>query len=468
MKTSSRLAISKLHHEHLKHHLFPGDGLEAAAILLCSKSSASRLLVKHVRLVPYELCKERLPDRINWPGTAIEEAIDVAESENLSIILIHSHPGGMFDFSSHDDESDHQVIPCIYQAVSKSGIMHGSAIMIEDGAIRARIYKNNMSIEPVKFVTCASDDISLWSPSVLGTVQKRPMTFTSEMQQDLNNLTACIAGVSGTGSIVAEQLARMGIGKLILIDFDKTEFKNLNRILNSTIEDAKSGRLKTEMLASKILQYRDDIEIQCINSSIGCREAIMETGDADVIFCCVDSLDGRQICDRISSAFLQPLLDVGVTIPTRRTNKGEPAIADVLGRIDYVYPGSSTLLDRGVYSPEGLRKEYLKLVAPKDYDTQVAEGYIKGLVEEAPSVITLNMRAASSCVMEFIARCYPFRHEQNDKFNRLFFSIAESEEEYDRHTTSNISQDELLARGLEEPLLGMPCFHSEKVKGEAA
>ena len=126
------------------------------------------------------------------------------------------------------------------------------------------------------------------------------------------------------------------------------------------------------------------------------------------------------------------------------------------------------MLDRGVYSPEGLRKEYLKLVAPKDYDTQVAEGYIKGLVEEAPSVITLNMRAASSCVMEFIARCYPFRHEQNDKFNRLFFSIAESEEEYDRHTTSNISQDELLARGLEEPLLGMPCFHSEKIKGEAA
>lgn len=467
MKISYRLAISNLHHEHLKHHLFPSDGLETAAILLCSKSSASRLLVKHVMLVPYKLCKERLPDRINWPGTAIEEAIDVAEPEHLSIILIHSHPGGMFDFSSHDDESDHQVIPCIYQAVSKPDIMHGSAIMTADGAIRARIYKNDMSIEPVKFVTCASDDISLWSPSVLKAVQKRPMAFTSEMQQDLNNLTACIVGASGTGSIVAEQLARMGIGKLILIDFDKTEFKNLNRILNSTIEDAKVGRLKTEMLASKILQYRDDIEIQCINSSIGCREAIKASGDADVIFCCVDSLEGRQICDRISSAFLQPLLDVGVTIPTR-TSKGEPAIADVLGRIDYVYPGSTTLLDRGVYSPEGLRKEYLRLVDPKDFDIQVAEGYIKGMVEEAPSVITLNMRAASSCVMEFIARRYPFRHELNDKFNRLFFSIAESEEEYESHTTSNISQNELLARGLKEPLLGMPCFHSQKVEGEAA
>ena len=61
MKTSSRLAISKLHHEHLKHHLFPGDGLEAAAILLCSKSSASRLLVKHVRLVPVSYTHLTLP-----------------------------------------------------------------------------------------------------------------------------------------------------------------------------------------------------------------------------------------------------------------------------------------------------------------------------------------------------------------------------------------------------------------------
>lgn len=36
--------------------------------------------------------------------------------------------------------------------------------------------------------------------------------------------------------------------------------------------------ITSEMLASKILQYRDDIEVQCINSSIGCREAIMEAG----------------------------------------------------------------------------------------------------------------------------------------------------------------------------------------------
>jgi hypothetical protein len=208
----------------------------------------------------------------------------------------------------------------------------------------------------------------------------------------------------------------MGIGRLILIDFDKVEFKNLNRIINSTLEDANAGRYKTTMFASRVALYRDDIDIHCIESSVSCREAIEAAGDADILFCCVDSFEGRQICDRVATAFLQPLFDVAVTIPTRKIENNGVAIADACGRIDYVSPGGSTLFDRGVYSPEALRNEYLRSVAPEDHGEQVAVGYLKGVIDEAPSVITLNMRAASACVMEFIARCYPFRHESNVLF----------------------------------------------------
>ena len=60
------------------------------------------------------------------------------------------------------------------------------------------------------------------------------MAFTSGMTEWLGRLSVCVIGVSGTGSIVAEQLARLGFGEIILIDFDKIEERNLNRILNST------------------------------------------------------------------------------------------------------------------------------------------------------------------------------------------------------------------------------------------
>ena len=457
-----RLVISAQHHTQLFDQLFPDDGLEAAAILLCAKSSDHRLLVKELMLVPHDTCKVRLPNRITWPGTSIEEAIDKAEPENLSIILIHSHPGGMFDFSSHDNDSDLRTIPSLFEGISLPTALHGSAIMTPDGAIRARIYQKDLSFENVESVICSSEDIAIWRASKTGSLEKRPMTFSSAMSDDLRYLTACIVGVSGTGSIVAEQLARMGIGRLILIDFDKVELKNLNRILNSTLKDAIEGRFKTEIFASRSALYRDDIDVHCIESSINCREAIDAAGDADLLFCCVDSFEGRQICDRVASAFLQPLFDVAVTIPTRKTLNEGIAIADVCGRLDYVFPGGSTLFDRGVYSPESLRNEYLRAVAPGDHDEQVEAGYLKGVIEEAPSVITLNMRAASACVMEFVARCYPFRHESNYQFSRTTFSLATGEEEYMSEDEFTSAKNPHLGRGLLEPLLGMPCFSIEK------
>ena len=462
MNKPYRLAISTQHHTQLVDHLFPGDGLEAAAILLCAKSSDCRLLVKEFVPVSHDKCKVRLPDRITWPGSSIEEAIDKAEPEELSIILIHSHPGGMFDFSRYDDDSDLCVIPSLFEGMSSPMATHGSAIMTPDGAIRVRIYQRNLDFTNVKSVICSSEDIAIWRASGLGTLEKRPMAFSSAVREDLQHLTVCIVGVSGTGSIVAEQLARMGIGRLILIDFDKIEFKNLNRIINSTLEDAEAGKNKTKIFAASAKRYRDDMEVYCIESSISCREAIEAAGDADMLFCCVDSFEGRQICDRMASVFLQPLFDVAVTIPTRKTENNGVAIADACGRLDYVYPGGSTLFDRGVYSPEALRKEYLQSVAPEDHDEQVAAGYLKGVIEEAPSVITLNMRASSACVTEFIARCYPFRHESNAQFSRTTFSLATGEEEYENECELNRSENPYIGRGLQEPLLGMPCFTFKK------
>lgn len=45
-------------------------------------------------------------------------------------------------------------------------------------------------------------------------------------------------GNSGTGSIVVEQLGRLGVGEFVFVDPDAIEAKNLNRILNATSEDA--------------------------------------------------------------------------------------------------------------------------------------------------------------------------------------------------------------------------------------
>nr|WP_307728102.1 ThiF family adenylyltransferase [Massilia terrae] len=351
-------------------------------------------------------------------------------------------------------------MPAVFAGRSKRHIgesCHGSAIMVEHGAIRARLYDVNHRFSPVDLVAVYGDDLHyFWNPDRYPPLAvRRPLAFSDAMRTELSRLSACVVGVSGTGSIVAEQLARIGFGNIMLVDFDRIELKNLNRILNSSIADAEARRLKVEVIAEAILRYRCDVRVTSIPSGIGCADAIKAAAGADVLFSCVDSDGGRQICDLMSSAFLQPLFDVGVTIPVQTTGAG-PSILDVVGRVDYVWPGGSTLGDRKVFTPASLAAEYLARADVASHSARVKEGYMPGSLEEAPSVISLNMRAASACVMEFIARAYPFRHDPNVQRARTVFSLAACEEEYSSEDGFSKTANDGLARGFKRPLLGLP------------
>ena len=282
------------------------------------------------------------------------------------------------------------------------------------------------------------------------------MAFSRAMTDALSGLHAAVIGVSGTGSIVAEQLARMGVGSLTLIDFDHIEYKNLNRILNSTVANAQRRDLKVHAIAEAVHAYAPKTSIIPIASTIVSRQAVLASAESDVLFCCVDSEEGRHVCDLISQAFILPLIDIGVSIPTRSDSKGEVHVSDVLARLDYVQPSGASLLDREVYTPDGLRAEYLARVAPDTLASEIKEGYVKGVNVEAPPVIALNMRAASGAVMEFIARMFPFRHEGNACFARTLFRLAEGEEEQFSEKEFDLTDSAVFARGSEAPLLLMP------------
>lgn len=453
MNTGSCLVITEDIHLSLQKHLFPGDNMEAAAILLCNRYEGKRLklLAKELIAIPYEDCKSRTSNSISWPGSYLEKAIDIADSTSMSIILVHSHPGGFLEFSDIDDDSDEQTMSSLFQGVST---IHGSAIMVSTGEMRARLYRDGKNCEPVELITVAGDDIYYWWGESTEP-QQTPMAFTSGMTDIFKRLTVAVIGVSGTGSIVAEQISRLGFGNILLIDNDHLEKKNLNRILNSTFEDATLGVSKVEMFAKAIQRIRGEDIAQPIHSSIYSRNAILTAANADVIFCCVDTYQARMIADLIASTFLIPLFDVGVSIPTHIDQTQGPKITDVTGRIDYVKPGGSTLADRGIYTPEHLYQEALRQSRPQDYEDQLAHGYIVGLLEEAPSVITLNMRAASACVSEFIARCFPFREYPNSRFAQTRFSLAGAEEDYFEEK-GKMALNLQLAEGSKEPLLGIP------------
>lgn len=463
MTPATTLALGGALHDQVRKHLFPGDGLEAAGILLCARTPPprDRLIARRFIPIPHETCSLRHPDAVCWPGLYLESAIDEGEQDDLVIILIHAHPGGLFAFSDLDDDSDGNTIPALLQAY---GARHGTAIMTPSGAIRARLYDASGLPSPVDLVTVAGDDLHFWwhDQTCLAGPNPRPIAFTGSMTTELGRLHAIIIGVSGTGSIQAEQAARLGFGRVTLIDFDSVEPKNLNRILNSITADAEAGRLKVEMFADAITRYRGVGVADPIGIAINTREAVLAASQGDVLFCCVDTLEARYYADLIAAAFLMPLFDTGVVIPIRRTGH-QVAIADAVGRIDYVQPGGATLGDRGVYSAETLRAEYLRKVAPDAHAQEIEAGYLKGIVEEAPAVISLNMRAASACMNEFILRAFPFRLDPNRNFARTRFSLAGGDEDTFSEDDFEVSPNRILGRGATEPLLGLPALGVRKV-----
>ena len=275
------------------------------------------------------------------------------------------------------------------------------------------------------------------------------------MTEQNKQLSVLVIGASGTGSPTIEQLLRLGFGRVVGVEPDITKLKNLNRILNASIADAACAAPKIEVMARAAEAHRGPGVFVPLRRSILGREAVIVGSDCDVIVCCVDTHEARYVADLMGAYFLMPVLDMGVVVPTRKTAEG-PVIADVFGRVDYVYPGGSTLADRGVYTPETLEAEYLRLNAPTVHQEHVNAGYIKGFIEEAPSVISLNMRASATAVNELLARLYPFQHERNNRFARTTFSLAAGEEEITAGAHFEARSEVELAGGSHEPLLDLP------------
>ncbi len=80
-----------------------------------------------------------------------------------------------------------------------------------------------------------------------------------ELQNKILSSTIAICGLGGLGSNVATMLARVGVGKLILIDFDKVDITNLHR---QQYKASQIGMYKTEALACNLKEIAPYIETE--------------------------------------------------------------------------------------------------------------------------------------------------------------------------------------------------------------
>lgn len=410
-----KLRLTESAHAALAAHLLPGDGLEAVAVGVCGRRRGDHhhcLTVRNIVPIPYDECKVRAPDRVTWSTKRLVPLLETAARHDLAILKIHSHPGGFADFSSIDDESDKDLFESVF-VWTDSVFPHASAVMLPGGRMFGRAILPDGSFQPLDSIMVPGDDLQFWVPPRGGALpsfaQRHAQLFGSGTTQRLKELSAAVVGCSGTGSPVIEQLARLGVGRLVLVDPDCVEERNLNRILNATREDAYLKRPKVEVMARAIAAMGLATELDIIAENLATPRAVKAVAECDVVFGCMDGVEGRHLLNRIAAYYVLPYFDIGVKLEA----DGNGGVKEACGAVHYVRPDGSTLQDRKVYTAEQLKAAGLQRTDPEAYRDQVKAGYIRGVAEDRPAVISVNMQMASTAVNEFLARLHPYRYDDN-------------------------------------------------------
>lgn len=100
----------------------------------------------------------------------------------------------------------------------------------------------------------------------------------AELQKKLSSVSVAVCGLGGLGSNIAVSLARAGIGRLHIIDFDKVDVSNINRqqyFINQT------GEYKTDAMYDNLLKIMpySSIEKTCIKLDENNMCGVLESDD---------------------------------------------------------------------------------------------------------------------------------------------------------------------------------------------
>jgi hypothetical protein len=423
---TTTVTMTAAHRKELLAHLFPGDGCEAVAILLCSRRAGERvhrLLVRKIVPVPYSACPIRRPDLVQWSTDLLPPLLEEANREGWSVVKIHGHANAYRAFSVVDDTSDKELFLSI-AGWFDADVPHGSVVLLEDGHLFGRTVSPDGVFDPMERIMVVGNDVQIDFDNDGGAFPLEAFTdrharaFGAATTRLLRRLTVAVVGVSGTGSPLVEMLFRLGVGRLLLVEPDVVSAENLNRILHATTADI--GRLKVEVVGDAIDRAGLATEIVRIPKYVSERGVVETIAEADFVFGTMDGAEGRNVLNRLATCYLLPYIDVGVKLMA----DGDGSIDEVSTASHYLQPGLSSLSTRGVFSSDDVFADSMRRTNPDEYARRRKERYIVGVDETRPAVISVNVFAASVAVNDFLARLNDYRTEGNAPYAELRASLS--------------------------------------------
>lgn len=392
--------------DHLLRHYRLGADQEELCFALwrpsAGRSRFSGLLLESI--LPGE-GDRNLHENASFNAAYFARVIARALEAEAGIAFLHGHPGPGWQGMSPDDVmAEQRMAPRVFGA---TGLPLLGMTVGTDGAWSARFW-NRVDRSTYLRQWCGSvrtvgeamratfNAASAPPPAFRQELARTVSAWGEEKQRDLARLRIGIVGVGSVGALVSEALARQGVEDILLIDFDRVERHNLDRLVHATARDI--GRLKVDVAADRLRENgtAKNLSVEALPLSVVDEAGYRAALDCDVLFSCVDRPWPRAVLNLIANAHLIPVIDGGLLVT--RTPKGH--LRGAHWRAHVAAPGRPCLECLGQFDPADVSLERTGLLDQPSYVEGLPADHFARRNE---NVFAFSMNAAGLQMLQFLS-----------------------------------------------------------------
>lgn len=365
----------------MMHEAVTASPLETCGIFFTHPGVGGRILASAGETAPDAAYRVRTVEAAELTAEYVFDVVQRARRNKTGIVFAHSHPrhDQGLGFSRADNKGE--AVLDKYLSERLPDRIHVALLVGRQGMSARRLATGEMiGIEEIgPRVRFAFPDAEVGPGAYIEIYDRQVRAFSLAGQRILSRLRAAIVGLGGTGSIIALELAYLGVRNFLLIDPQTLDATNRNRVVGSRAGD--DGKAKVEIAKRQILEINPAAVVETDDTETGVLDATcgQKLRTVDFIFACTDSHASRAIVCKLCYQFLIPGIDVGVAI-----NAEKGSVNAITGRTQMMAPGLPCLLCTGSIHSDAIRKE---LMSPEQ---KAADPYFAGEGEPQPAVISLN------------------------------------------------------------------------------
>jgi hypothetical protein len=255
-----------------------------------------------------------------------DRAVGMARERRAGLAFLHSHIGPGWQNMSRDDivaEEGHAAstngatgFPLVGMTLGTDGAWSARMWARTGRRQYARRWCESVRLSGEYFGVTYNDDL-VPVPEIGCELDRTVSAWGEAVQVNIGRFRVGVVGAGSVGCIVAEALARMGFGSILLLDFDEVERANLDRLLHATRWNV--GEAKVQMLARALRKSATacGFSVDAMEYSISEEDGYRAALDCDVLFSCVDRPLARHVLNFIAYTHLIPVVDGGIAIRTK-------------------------------------------------------------------------------------------------------------------------------------------------------